>query len=135
MLFCVDNDEPYSCIGGNLLESIFCHSGPRSIPYIDSKHTCKLSCKLVRSIGIVEQMLPIPRSTLEIPVKVDVLDVEIPPLLGLDVLSGIALRMDDLASHLWSHIMTNKDPLRFEDIWRIKFISKGNHLYVSHSTS
>ena len=37
---------------------------------------------------MVEQMLPTFRFTPEIPAILDIIDVEIPPLLGLDVLDG-----------------------------------------------
>ena len=66
---------------------------------------------------MVELMLPTPGFTLDIPVILDVVEVEIPPLLGIDVLDGNKLLFDNVTSHLWSRIITNKNPLRFEDIW------------------
>ena len=76
-------------------------------------------------------MLSTPESTLDIPVMLDVVDVEIPPLLGLEVLDGNNLLVDNGTNHLWNSIITNNDPLRFEDIWKIKLIRKGEHLYIS----
>ena len=79
---------------------------------------------------MVELMLLTPGSTFEIPVMLDAQDFEIPPLLGLDVLDGNSFLVDNLTNHLWNRIINNRDPLRFEDMWRIKLISKGGQLYV-----
>ena len=82
MLFCVDTDAPHSCIGDKELEKIVRHSGGRSIPVIDSKRDLKFGDTLVTSRRVVELMLPTSGSTLDIPFIPDVVDVEIPPLLG-----------------------------------------------------
>ena len=80
-------------------------------------------------------MLPTPGSTLGIPVILDVVDVEIQELLGLVVLDENNLLVDNVTNHLWSRIIANNDLLRFEHIWKIKLIRKGDHLYVPLSTS
>ena len=49
---------------------------------------------------MVEQMLPTPVSTPDIPVILDIVDVEIPPLLGLDILDGKNLLFDNVTNHL-----------------------------------
>ena len=79
-------------------------------------------------------MLPTPGSTLDILVMIDVLDVKILAYLGLDVLGGKNLVVGNIINHLQNRIITNKNPLRSEDIWRIKLIKKGYHLYVPLST-
>ena len=79
-------------------------------------------------------MLPSLESVLYIPVLLDVLDIEIPALLGLNVLDGNNLLFKNLKNHPWSRIITKKDPLRFKDRWKIKLIRKGDHLYVPLST-
>ena len=61
-------------------------------------------------------MLPTPGPRLEIPIFLDVVDVQIPASLGLDVLDGNNILLDTVTSYLWNRIITNKDPLRFEDI-------------------
>ena len=80
-------------------------------------------------------MLPTPGSTLEMPVIRDILDVEIPPLLGLDVLDRNNLLVYNVTNHLWNRIITNKNPLRFEDVCKIKLIRKRDYLTVPLSTS
>ena len=78
-----------------------------------------------------ELMLPTPGSTLEIPIILDVVDIKIPPLLELDVLGGNNLLVDNTTNHLWKLMATNKDPLRFQEIWKIKLIMKCDNLYLS----
>ena len=80
-------------------------------------------------------MLPTPGSTLDIPVILNVVDVEMWPFLGLYVLDGNNLIVDKVSNHLWNHIVTNRNSSRFEDIWKIKLIRKGEYLYVPPSTS
>ena len=84
------------------LEKIVRHSGRISIPKIDSKRDFKFRDTLVMSRSMVELMLPTPGSTLDIPVALDVGDVEIPQLLGLDVLDGNKLLVDKVTNHFWT---------------------------------
>ena len=57
---------------------------------------------------MVVLMLPTPGSTLDITVILDAVDIEIPVLLGQDVLDGNNLLVDSLINRLWSRIITNK---------------------------
>ena len=79
---------------------------------------------------MVELTLPIPGSTLDIPIKLDVVDVEIPTLLRVDVLDGNKILVDNVTNNRRNRIITNKDQLRYEEEWNIKLIRKGDHLYV-----
>ena len=86
MIFCFDTGVPHSSIEDKALERIVRHSRQRSIPIIDSKHGFKFGDTFVKSRGMIELTLSPPGSTLDIPVILDVVDVVISPLLGLDVL-------------------------------------------------
>ena len=134
MLFCVHTGAPHSCIGDKALERIVCHSRHRYIPIIDSKCNFKSGDTLIRSRGMPEHMLSTLGSAFDIPVILHVLDVEIPELLGLDVLDGNNLLVDNVTNNLWNRTTTNKDLLRSEDIWDIKLRRKLDHLYVPLST-
>ena len=57
-------------------------------------------------------MLPILGFTLDMPVILDIIDVEIPALLGLDVLDGNNLPVDNVIKHLWNCIIANVDPFK-----------------------
>ena len=99
-LICVDTGAPHFRVEDKALERISRHSARRSIPIIDCKREFKFGDTLVRSRDMVELMLPIPGSTLDILVILDVVDVEIPPLFGLIVLEGNNLLVDDLFNNL-----------------------------------
>ena len=79
-------------------------------------------------------MLPTPESTLDISVILDIVDAEIAPLLDLDVIEGNSLLIENVTDYPWTCIGTNTAPLKFEDIWKMKLIRKGYHLYVPLST-
>ena len=49
---------------------------------------------------MVELMLPTTGPPLDIPVILDVVDLKIPPLLGLHVLDGNKLLVDNIANHI-----------------------------------
>ena len=53
-------------------------------------------------------MLPTPASTLDLPVILDDIDVEIPSLKGLDVLDGNNPHIDNATNHLWGRMIINK---------------------------
>ena len=134
VLFCVDTGATYSCIRDKALEKIVRHSGRRYISIIDSKRDFKLSDILVRSKGMVELMLPTSESIIDLSVILDALNVEIQPLPRLDVLDRNNVLVRNVTNHLWNRIITNNDPFRFEDIWKIKLISKYDDLYVPLSS-
>ena len=79
-------------------------------------------------------MLPTPGTTLDVLVILDVVDVEIPALIDVYILDRSNLLVDNVAYHLWSRIITNKNPIRFEDIWKIKLVRSSENLYISLST-
>ena len=74
---------------------------------------------MVGSRGIVELMLPTLGSTLNIPVIFGIIDVEILVLLGLHVLHGNNPPFDSATNHHWNRIITNRDPHRVEEMWKI----------------
>ena len=67
---------------------------------------------------MIELALPKIGYTLNIPVIIDVADVEILALLGLDVPDVINLLGNNITNHLWNRIIINKGALRSEDIWK-----------------
>ena len=111
ILFCVGTGAHHSCIKDSVLERIVRHFGRLSITVIYSKSDFKFDDTLVTSRGIAELMLLTSGSTLDIPINFHVIGVEIPPLLGLDLLGGNNFLVKKVTNHLWNRIVTNKDPL------------------------
>ena len=85
---------------------------------------------MIRSKGMLELILPMTGSVRDIPILMDVVDVDIPALLGLDVLDGNGLFFENVTGYLWSRIMTCKEPLQFENRRKTKLIRKDKYLYV-----
>ena len=100
LLFCVDTGAPHSRIGDKALERISRSSWAYIYPRNRFKRDLKFGDTLVRSIGVVELMLPTCGYKLDIPVILDVVDVEIASLLGPDVLDGNNLLVDNVTNHL-----------------------------------
>ena len=130
MLFWVDTVSPHSCMRYRAPDRIVLHFQCRCIPTIYSNREFKFCDILVRSRGIVEIMLPTPGSKLDIPVRLEVVDAQILELLGQYVLDGNNLLVENVINHLRSRKITKKYPLKYEDMWKIKLITKGNKLYV-----
>ena len=117
MLLFVDTGAPHSCIRDKALERNVWDSWRRSIPINDSIWDFKFSDSLARSRSVVELMLETPGSTPDTLVIFDVVDVDIPVFLGINILDRNNLLVDSVTNHLWNHKITNKDTFRFEDIW------------------
>ena len=130
MVFCIDTGAPISFIGKRTLKRIVQRSVRNFIPMIQSERDFQFGDTLIRSKSMIELILPTPGNRREIPVIMDVVDVDIPALLGIDVLDGNNLFVDNVAGHLWNRIITCKEPLQFEDRWKTQLIRKGEHLYV-----
>ena len=71
---------PHSCIGDKASERISLHSERRSILIRDFKRDYKFGYTLMRLKGMIELILLTPGSTLDIPIILDVVDVEIAAL-------------------------------------------------------
>ena len=80
-------------------------------------------------------MFPTPGLEFDIPVLLDVVNVEISCPLGLDVFDSNSLLVDNVPNHLWNQIAISKYPLRFEEMWKVKLIRKDDQLYVPLITS
>ena len=82
----------------------------------------------MKSRGMIALLLPTPGHVQDIPILLDLLDVKVHALLGLDALDGNNLFVENIAGHLWNHVITRKHPLKYEDRWKIEFIRHGEHL-------
>ena len=85
MLFYVDIGAPISCIGNLALKKIVHSAGRSSISMIESDRDYQFGDTIMRSKGIVELILPEPGNIRDIAILTDVVNVDIPDLLGLDV--------------------------------------------------
>ena len=75
-------------------------------------------------------MLPTTEFWIDVPVLFDILHVEIPSLIGQDVLDENKILIDNETNSPWSRISCSKDQLRFVDLSRMKLTKKSEHPYV-----
>ena len=73
----------------------------------------------------MELFLPTPAHIYDTPILLDVVKVNVPALLGLDILDGNNLLVDNVTGNLWNRTITNKNSLQYEDKWKIKLIRYG----------
>ena len=88
MLPCVDTIAPFTCIGNKALKRIVYFVGHRSISIIYSDQDFNFGDTVIESKGMIELLLPRPEHIQYIPILIDVVDINIPTLLDLDVLDG-----------------------------------------------
>ena len=105
MLFCINTGAPISCTGNQTLKRIVQLAGRKSIPMIESERDFLFGYTMIRSKCMIELILPTPESLRDILILMDVVDVDIPSLLGLDVLDFKNLIVDKITEHLCSRII------------------------------
>ena len=64
---------------------------------------------------MVELLLPTPGRVQDIPILLDVVDVNEPVLLGHDVLNENNLFVDNETRYSWNRAITRQYPLKYED--------------------
>ena len=79
--------------------------------------------------GMIELGIQTPDHTPPICILLDVVDVDIPALIGLDVLDGHCLMVDNISNRLWNRVIISEDPLEFVDKWWVPLIRDQHHLY------
>ena len=77
-----------------------------------------------KSLGVLTIIMPTPDGNIEVPVPVDVVDAEVPLLLGMDVLDRHRLQLLTVSNCL-EQVGLNGDAS-----WRIPVTRVGGHAYV-----
>ena len=101
--FCVDIGAPRSVIGTKTLNKILNKLSHRSMPKIPSGNSFRFGDMTVPSMGILELWLKVPSPRRPIPVLVDIVAVNVPALLGLDVLDSEQLYACNVTNQLFHH--------------------------------
>ena len=115
--FCVDIGAPKSIFGRKELNRIFVSQGISLKPLLGSRNRFRFADATFKSIGRVK----IPLATLPgipaIPVTMDVVDADIPALLGLDALDKEFLVADTVANRLTKRVpvKSNNGPQTYVD--------------------
>ena len=128
VIFCVDTEAPYSYIGNKALERIFRQSRRWMAPIKHSNQDFKFGNTLVWLKVLIERILRTPVTTPDNPILLDLVDVEISALQGLDVLDGSELLVNNVTNSLWDGIIIRNDPVKNKGVWKIRLMRKGDHL-------
>ena len=130
--FYMDIGAPKSCIGLRELKSIFSRFG-RRIPQLKwSQNRFRFADTSYNSIGKVSLPLATPPSGPPIVVEMDVVNADIPALLGLNVLDREALMADTVANRLTRRsLVQNNGSFLYLDKWHVPLLrSESGHVYV-----
>ena len=130
--FCVDIDAPKSCIGLRGHKSIFSRFG-RRVPQMKwSPNRFRIADTSYNSLGKVSLPRATPPSGPPIVVEMDVVNADIPALLGLDVRDREALMADTVANRLTRRsFVQNNGSFLYLDEWHVPLLrSESGHVYV-----
>ena len=130
--FCADIGAPKSVIGLPTLNNILRHTRKKSIPTLKSTHSYRFGDVTVHALGIVELVLKTPDSFPDINVLMDIVPVNVPALLGLNVLDAECLYADNVTNRLVHRQVLGKSNgvLNYKDKWSVPLMRIDNHLYA-----
>ncbi len=106
--------------------------GKKGIPRIRSTNSLRFSDVTVPSLGLIEIALEVPTPRRSIPVLMDIAAVDIPALLGLDILDSEQLYADNATNRLVHREVLSKpgESLQYGDRWQVPLTRYGSHLYA-----
>ena len=81
---------------------------------------------------MVELELATPDWITSIPVLMDTVPINVPPLLGLDILDGEQLYAENVTNRLVHRKIESRhgEPLKYTDKWSVPLVRFDNHLYA-----
>ena len=89
--------------------------GRSSIVAIRSNQVFRFGDVSTKSLGMIELVIQTTDHIPPISILLDVVDVDIPALIGIDVLDGNCLKVDNMSNRLWHHTIISNDPLEIVD--------------------
>ena len=128
----MDIAAPRSVVGTKQLNFILNHIGRKTIPRIHTQRLFRFGDFTACSLGLIEVALQTPAPRHPIRILLDIVSVDIPALLGLDVLDAEYLYADNAANLLVHRRVTSKEgmPLQYLDLWSVTLSRFDNHLYA-----
>lgn len=115
--FYVDIGAPRSIIGLRQLDLVLNHLRKPDIPFIKSHYSFRFGDVTVQSLGTIEIALENPSPWRPITAIMDVVPVDVPAFLGLDVLDAEQLHADNVTNRLvhCEVLSRKKDTLKYKD--------------------
>ena len=129
--FCIDIGALKSVVGKQQLDAILITLRRKDIPRCSSHNSFRFGDVVVNSLGMIEVALATPPSVPDIIVLIGIVTVNVPALLGLDVLDSESLYADNVMNRLVHRRILSRsgEPLQFEDLWHVPIIRHDSHLY------
>lgn len=120
--FCLEIGAPRYVIGKRLHNHVLKLIGKKKIDLIESKHTFKFGRVTVSSRVITECELKTPRIIPSITVVMNAAPVDVPELLGLDVVDAESLYVENVTNRLVHRYFMSRwrNDLSYEDDWSIR---------------
>ncbi len=129
---CVDIGAPRSVIGGRYLNMVLHCRNEKSIPRMEPANSSRFVYVAVKSLGLIEIDLEVPSPRRSIPVLIDIVPVDVPTLLGLDLLDSECLHADNVTGRLVHRIVLSHpvETLNLQDVWSAPLLRCDGHLYA-----
>ena len=130
--FCVDSGAPRSVIGQPAFLDIKSHFKLPDTPLGSSRYSFKFGNNVHKSLGTTQFILATPRTIPDIHVNLDIVDVNIPPLIGLDILDKNGLMIDNINNKLAKRkqLLRNGITYYMEEWYLPLFRSASSHLHT-----
>ena len=122
--FCLGIGAPRSIVGRTELNKILTSVQRRSIARINSRNSFSFEDVLVKSLGMVELCLRTPNDVPNIMVVMHIVPVNVPALLGLDVMDAEGLYADIVTNRLVHRkiLSRSSDEFEYDNMWSIPII-------------
>ena len=131
--FCVDTGAPRSVIGLKSLKRILCKQGVRFPKLELSRNRFRFADSIFESLGKICIPLRTPPGVTPVPVVMDVVQADIPPLLGIDILDKESLIADTVSNRLQKRTFFNgqKGEKEYMDAWSVPLCrAESGHVYA-----
>ena len=128
--FSVDIRAPRSVVRRIQMNRVLATRGRKNIPCMASKNLFRFGDVTVRSLGKIEIAMETPANVSRTSVLLYIVPVDVPALLGLDVMDGEGLYADNVTNRLvHRHVFSRKDePLRYKDLCHVLLSRHAGHL-------
>ena len=130
--FCIDIGAPKSVVGMSQPNRILRNLEKKGIPRIKSRNFFRFGDVTVPSQGLIEIALDTPPNFRPIHVLMDIVTVDIPALLEVDVLDGETLCAENVTNRLVHRQILSgpEELLKYEDTSNVPVIRYKGHLYA-----
>lgn len=134
-MICIDVGVPFSIIGKRQINHILPLIGKKNIDFIESRNKLKFGDVTISSLDIIECELETPQGFQSVTALMDVVPVNDPMLLGLNVLDAEYLYAENVTNRLVHRYVSSRcsDKLLYEGTWSILIKRYDNHWYSKSS--